>query len=200
MSLKGAATTNLAVLLLVTVGMSIWQPSFRLQRSAAPENPLAPAPTAVKMIDAAPRGIECREQTWPYIDRRCLNYGKAQQETMTPAQQPQTAVAVKPETSGHAPATMPPSPRTQDALGSPVAPAAIEAAPQAVPQNGRAAAEQPLAPSTDDVQVADEDPVEYAPTEEELRAQARAEARQRRRARHHDFFRHGHFWIGPFRF
>lgn len=60
---KSAATANLVLLLLVTVGVALWQPSFRLQRAASPENPLTPAPAAVKMIDAAPRGSECREQT-----------------------------------------------------------------------------------------------------------------------------------------
>jgi hypothetical protein len=190
---KGAATTNLVVLLLMTVGVSVWQPSFQLRRPAAADNPLAPAPTAVKMIDAAPRGADCREQTWPYIDKSCLNYGKA--ETTTPPQ-PQAGIAAKPVTTGRAPASIPP--RIQEMQAAPAVPAAIDAAPPAPPQASRAtAAEQP---STDDVQVADDDPAEYAPTEEELRAQARAEARQRSRARHRDFFRHGHFWIGPFRF
>lgn len=139
------------------------------------------------MIDAAPRGAECREQTWPYIDRRCLNYGKAQ---------PQTA-AVKPETSGHAPANALPQPRIQETRIVPAAPARIDTPPAALQQNGRDNAGQPALPSADDVSVADNEPVEYAPTEEELQAQARAEARQRRKARQRN---HGHFWIGPFRF
>jgi hypothetical protein len=183
---KGAATANLVALLLVTIGMPLWQPSFGMSRDSGPVQPLAPAPAAVKMIDAAPRGVDCREQTWPYIDRHCLNYGKAQPEIAAQGQ-PQSATAPKPETSGHAPSNV--QPPVQQTRIAPAAP--VDAAP---PRMDRSTSE----PSTDDVRVADDEPVEYAPTEEELRAQARAEARQRRRARHHRG--HGHFWIGPFRF
>jgi hypothetical protein len=174
--------------LLVTVGMSLWQPSFGMRRESGPLHPLAPAPTAVKMIDAAPRGVECREQTWPYIDQRCLSYGKAQPDNAAQAQ-PRTAIAPKPETSGHAPANN----VQQPSVETRIAPAATQVPSAHEP----AAVGQPVESSTDDVRVADEEPAEYTPTEEELRAQARAEARQRRRARHRS---HGHFWIGPFRF
>jgi hypothetical protein len=192
---KSAATANLVILLLITAGLSLWQPPFQPKPPVRVEKPLAPAPTAVKMIDAAPRASECREQTWPYLDRHCLNYGKAQPDT--PVAATPRAVEAKPETSGRAPVTLhaPPIQETRIAPATPPV-----AAPPVPAQPNHPVAEQPM-PSTDDVRVADDDePVEYVPTEEELRAQARAEARQRRRARHRDFFRHGHFSIGPFRF
>jgi hypothetical protein len=177
---RTAATGNLTALIGIAFVISVWQPSFRMSRTGEPARPLAPAPLAVKMIDAAPRAAECREQTWPYIDRRCLNYGEAQPEVIKPA----LPSLPQPETSGHSQAAAP------DLRVVPQQAPAM----QATPQHERAVPTAPVT-STDDVRIAEE-PEEFAPTEEELRAQARAEARQRRKARH----RGHHFWIGPFRF
>ncbi len=184
---RTAASINLAALLMVAIGASLWQPSFRMQRAPAPSAALAPAPRAVTIIGASPRGADCRDQTWPYIDRHCLNYGPPQTATAAPAAQ----------TSGNAPAINPDlrEPVAAAAPVQPAPPAPVQPATQSRVPYGHA-----QAPSTDDVSIAD-DPEELGPSEEELRAQAQAEARQRRRIRHRDTFgRHGHFWIGPFRF
>jgi hypothetical protein len=53
----------------------------------------------------------------------------------------------------------------------------------------------------DSEMAATDDEDEFAPTEEELRAQEMAQAQQRRAERRRANFRHGyHFWVGPFRF
>ncbi len=69
------ASFNLAAILAVTFSAAVWQPDLRLPaHSHESARPLTAAPAAVTIIDAAPRGRECGEQTWPYIERRCLSY------------------------------------------------------------------------------------------------------------------------------
>lgn len=184
---RSAASINLAGLLFVALTAAIWQPDLRLVSRAAEEaRPLAAPPAAVTIIGATPRGKECSEQTWPYIERRCLSYA-------APGANTEMKFAA-PAASGNAPAQGPDArvaaPPVNDA---PVA--------QPSPQTQKpSAADRRAEPSTDDVSVMD-DADEYQPlTEEEVRAIARAEARERRRMMRQDFFRHGHFQIGPFRF
>lgn len=166
LSPRNAATFNIGSLLIAIIAMSLWQPNFRFERVQSPAAPLAPAPSAsVKMIDAAPRGSECHEQTWPYIDRNCLNYGsaKTEAEAAPVAQLPVQPVVTPPE---------------------PAAQSSTERA--ALNDQSFAAVDAELTGETEEMVP--------AKTEEELRAEAKAEARQRRRERrHHGHFWIGPF-------
>lgn len=76
---RGMTSFNLAAILAVTFSAAVWQPDLRgSAHSQESARPLAAAPAAVTIIDAAPRGRECGEQTWPYIERRCLSYAPPQ--------------------------------------------------------------------------------------------------------------------------
>ncbi len=75
-----AASVHLGLLILVLVGsLSSSGPLLRAPRMDRPVMPLAPAPQAVTIIDATPRGTRCEEQTWPYFTRECLNYARGEQ-------------------------------------------------------------------------------------------------------------------------
>lgn len=183
---RSAASINLGALLVVTVTAAIWQPDLRWRsRSTEQTKPLAAAPAAVKIVGATPRGKECSEQTWPYIERQCLSYASAGANTdMTFPPAPSTATPVN----------------APDARVAAVPPASNPpVARQVAPETAQPAPGVQSAASTGDAGIAD-DADDYQPmTEEEVRAMARAEARHRRMMRT-DFFRHGHFHLGPFRF
>lgn len=167
---KSAATFNMILIFTVVIAASLWHPDLRSQPVQTSAAPLAPAPTAVKLIDAAPRGPECREQTWPYFDRNCLNYGAPQAETAARAPEAQKNV-------------VPVVQSAQPVVSRKVQPA-TQPAPAMQPQAAarQVDASDRSAPSSYDNPTADEE--DFSLTEEQIRAQARAQSQQRRALRH----------------
>ena len=87
-------------------------------------------PAAVKMLDGKPRSELCEEQTWPYIDRRCLTRAASNPQT-APASNVKTEPAPgSPPPSAAAPASVPPS-KPEVASAAPPAVAPNDAAPPA---------------------------------------------------------------------
>jgi hypothetical protein len=60
--------------LVLCAGLSMaTAPSPTAAVAAVEPRAVEPVPTGpVRMLDGAPRSEQCEEQTWPYIDRRCL--------------------------------------------------------------------------------------------------------------------------------
>jgi hypothetical protein len=92
-------------------------PPVQANAPAATE-PLRAGP--VKIVDAAPRGGNCEEQVWPYIEQRCLKRAPTAAAVEPPA--PQAAPAA-PDLAADAPAaSIPPAAATETVALAPAPP------------------------------------------------------------------------------
>lgn len=199
---ESIATINFVGTVAVAM-VAIWMvPSFRFDHeSRAKDLPLAPPPAAVKIIDASPRGPECGQQTWPYIDRHCLTYATGDtsaKETAAKNIPPRSA----PETTGVAHS------------GAPAAVTAIAEPPQAATGSSAIAnatgtgveaadVEREITLATEEAHEAAVDTNDELSMQGDLEAQpmqATSDERPRRRVRRHDVFRQFFGRNGFFRF
>jgi len=129
---------GMTLVLSLVVAMSLAAP-VRLTGPSKSGERVAPPPAAEKVtiVAASPRlDVPCAEQTWPYIDRRCL--------TETTQKRPQPDAR-----SREAAATAPPI--DARSVTAPVVPAAVPPAPPASETQGNAARETAIKPDAADV-------------------------------------------------
>jgi len=167
---------TLGLLLMLT-----WTLGEPMRLAAASKSPaqVAPPPAAdkVTIVAATPRlDVPCGEQTWPYIDRRCLT--ETTQKRPQPAAQPRAS----PAAARDATAAVVPAPALRPAAETQPAPPATR---EPLPRPDIAMQEREPA-GTDAMAVPGEwdDDVEGLPvmSPREMRRMERAERRERRRA------------------
>lgn len=177
-----AASVRLGLLILVLVG-SLWSsgPLLRAPRMERPVMPLAPAPQAVTIIDATPRGTRCEEQTWPYFTRECLSYARGEQASPIASSVPRDNAA---------------GPAEKPAREQPLSPQIDHPAVSGLDAGENHAMTDNDAAETPGYGSAEDEAEQAQP---EMRA-ARPDGRRRARGPHSPFGPHRGFAFGPFRF
>jgi hypothetical protein len=186
---RAAACVVIAGMTLGLLLMLTWSLGEPVRWAAASKSParVAPPPAAdkVTIVAATPRlDVPCAEQTWPYIDRRCLSETTQKRPLPAGALPPEAPAALdaRNATAAVVPAPAPaPPPAAQTQPAPSVAPTAREPLPQpdiAMREREPAATNAMAVPGEWD------DDVEGLPviSPRELRRMERAERRERRRA------------------
>jgi hypothetical protein len=113
-----------------------------------------PAPTAaahqniadVRIVDPA----FCRDQTWPYIDQRCLKRAQPQQTASTQSDNTSAPMNIAPHAANMVPRDITPSaPAAGQNAQSPIAAETPASSPQPVPAESSAASSALTDPATD---------------------------------------------------
>jgi hypothetical protein len=91
---SAATTTLLGVILSASMAFALF-PRAATVAVAQANRPAESSPSFVKMVDGVPRSKVCAEQTWPYIDSRCLRAAgprvSAQSNSRPPNAEPASA-------------------------------------------------------------------------------------------------------------